>query len=165
MSTKIQINSKEALERLIGNDSELEVELRNSIVQEFSKKYLKSVVLEPKFQRFIIDTAENLNKALQTEIQSKIGEIVVDFYGKAKLIRLNDATKAIMQEKADEHVSKLVSESIQSAINKYLGESHEHINTHIENRISYYVNEYINVLIKQKMDKAKKAMESALQNA
>ena len=41
MSTKIQINSLEALERLIGGDTELEIEVRNSIVQEFAKKYLK----------------------------------------------------------------------------------------------------------------------------
>ena len=30
-----------ALERLIGNDTEIEVELRNSIVQAFAKKHLK----------------------------------------------------------------------------------------------------------------------------
>lgn len=40
---KIQINSLEALQRLIGGDSHLEIEIRNSIVQEFSKKYLKAV--------------------------------------------------------------------------------------------------------------------------
>lgn len=43
MSTKIQINSLAALERLIGGDSELEIEVRNSVVQNFTKKYLKDV--------------------------------------------------------------------------------------------------------------------------
>lgn len=46
MSTKIQINSLEALERLIGGDTELEIEVRNSIVQEFAKKYLKGIINE-----------------------------------------------------------------------------------------------------------------------
>lgn len=41
--TKIQINSLAALERLIGNDSELELELRASIVQEFAQRHLKGV--------------------------------------------------------------------------------------------------------------------------
>ena len=46
MSTKIQINSLAALERLIGNDNEIEIEIRNSIVQEFAKKHLKSIAHE-----------------------------------------------------------------------------------------------------------------------
>jgi len=46
MSVKIQINSLEALERLIGGDSELELELRGTIVQEFAKKHLKGVADE-----------------------------------------------------------------------------------------------------------------------
>lgn len=40
---KIQINSLEALERLIGNDTEVEIEIRNSVVQAFVSKHLKSV--------------------------------------------------------------------------------------------------------------------------
>jgi hypothetical protein len=43
MSVKIQINSLEALERLIGNDNELEIQIRGSIVQEFTKKHLRSL--------------------------------------------------------------------------------------------------------------------------
>lgn len=43
MSIKIQINSLQALERLIGNDNELEIELRASIVQEFTKRHLKDL--------------------------------------------------------------------------------------------------------------------------
>ena len=46
MSTKIQINSLEALERLIGGDTDVEIEIRNSIVQEFAKKHLKGVISE-----------------------------------------------------------------------------------------------------------------------
>ena len=40
---KIQINSLEAVERLIGGDTEVEIEVRNSVVQEFAKKHLKAV--------------------------------------------------------------------------------------------------------------------------
>ena len=41
MSTKIQINSLDALERLIGGDTELEIEVRNSVIQKFAEKHLK----------------------------------------------------------------------------------------------------------------------------
>lgn len=44
MGIKIQINSVDALERLIGNDNDVEIELRGSIVQEFTKRHLKSLV-------------------------------------------------------------------------------------------------------------------------
>lgn len=37
---KIQINSLEALERLIGGDTELEIDIRNSIVHKFTQKHL-----------------------------------------------------------------------------------------------------------------------------
>lgn len=43
MAIKIQINSLEALERLIGGDNELEIEVRNSVVENFTKKHLKAI--------------------------------------------------------------------------------------------------------------------------
>lgn len=43
---KIQINSLEALERLIGGDTELEIELRGAIVQEFTKRHLKGIATD-----------------------------------------------------------------------------------------------------------------------
>ena len=50
---KIQINSLEALERLIGGETQLEIDLRGAIVQEFAKKYLKNVADE-----YIMDKAK-----------------------------------------------------------------------------------------------------------
>ena len=44
MSVTIQINSLEALERLIGNDNELEIQLRNSVAQDFATRHLKALV-------------------------------------------------------------------------------------------------------------------------
>lgn len=40
MGTKIQINSLAALERLIGGDTELEIELRKSVAMELVKKHI-----------------------------------------------------------------------------------------------------------------------------
>ncbi len=39
----IQINSLEALERLIGGDSQVEIDVRNNIVQAFAEKHLKAL--------------------------------------------------------------------------------------------------------------------------
>ena len=40
---KIQINSLDALERLIGGDTEIEIEVRQSVAENFAKKHLKSL--------------------------------------------------------------------------------------------------------------------------
>lgn len=40
---KIQINNIETLERLIGGDTELEFDIRQSVVESFTKKHLKSI--------------------------------------------------------------------------------------------------------------------------
>ena len=67
MPTTIQINSLEALERLIGNDNEVEINIRNSIVQEFSKKHLKSLVTST-----LLDSlAEKLKKEVIEEFRDK----------------------------------------------------------------------------------------------
>jgi len=46
MKQVVQINSLEALEKLIGGNSDVEVKIRNSIVKNFTKKYLKSIAHE-----------------------------------------------------------------------------------------------------------------------
>ena len=38
---KLQLNSLAALERLIGGDTDVEVEIRNNVIQAFANKYLK----------------------------------------------------------------------------------------------------------------------------
>lgn len=51
MGIKIQIASLEALERLIGGDSQLEIEIRESVVQNFAKKHLKGVAEAKSFKQ------------------------------------------------------------------------------------------------------------------
>ena len=57
---KIQINNLEALERLLGNDTELEAEIRKSIAYDFTKKHLKNLVTE--------DFVKKTEKALSSEL-------------------------------------------------------------------------------------------------
>jgi len=56
MSIKIQLNSIEALERLIGGDNKIELEIRNNIVQEFTKRRLKSLV-NHEFEKNVVKKA------------------------------------------------------------------------------------------------------------
>jgi hypothetical protein len=72
MSVKIQINSLEALERLIGGDTQLEIDIRQSIVQEFSKKYLKNVATE--------EVVRNAKHATQKDVEDTFFDIVRNGY-------------------------------------------------------------------------------------
>ena len=60
----IQINNLEALERLIGGDTEVELDIRNSVVQAFSKKHLK-VVAE---SAVMIELAKSIKLTIQDEL-------------------------------------------------------------------------------------------------
>lgn len=68
MSIKIQINSLDALERLIGGDNELEIDIRQSVVESFTKKHLKAIA-----KTDIISAA---SQAVSKEIRSEFFEIV-----------------------------------------------------------------------------------------
>lgn len=63
---KIQINSLEALERLIGGDTQLEFDIRQSVVEAFAKKHLKSIA-NSEFARAAENTIERYIKDELTE--------------------------------------------------------------------------------------------------
>ena len=74
---KIQLDAS-ALRELIGGDSEIELELRNGVVQNFARKYLKIVDLNPQYastllhematdvvkESFAMDKVENYVKSV-----------------------------------------------------------------------------------------------------
>lgn len=68
MGIKIQIASLEALERLIGGDSQLEIEIRESVVQNFAKKHLKGVAEATNFKQ-IQNAVENYMSDTYLDIQ------------------------------------------------------------------------------------------------
>ena len=61
---KIQMNNLEALERLIGGESEVEMDIRASIVDAFCKKHLKSIANE--------EFVKRMAEAVKTEINGKL---------------------------------------------------------------------------------------------
>lgn len=69
---KIQINNLEALERLIGGDSEIEIEIRNNIVQEFSKKHLKAIA-ESSVMKGAEKDIKKYSDSILAEIKNRIG--------------------------------------------------------------------------------------------
>jgi hypothetical protein len=110
MSTKIQINSLEALERLIGNDNELEIEIRNSVVQNFTKRYLKDLAKT--------GLVANIAKAVQSEIKSEFFEdiktgswnITTTVFKKEILEKVKEELKYTAKQELSSVVSEIVEE-------------------------------------------------------
>lgn len=61
-SIKIQLNSLEALEKLISGDEKLEFEIKNSVIQSFVTKHLKGIANE--------ETVKNAEIAIRKELDS-----------------------------------------------------------------------------------------------
>lgn len=78
---KLQLDSS-ALERLIGGDSEVEVEIRNSIAQAFAKRHLKGVIEEKYLEETKKEVCSSLwgfnsnRYELKPEIKQKIADEV-----------------------------------------------------------------------------------------
>ncbi len=65
---KLSLN-REALERLLGGDTQLEIDLRYQVVKEFSKRHLKEVVESPLYAK----TLREITAILDQEIKEQVG--------------------------------------------------------------------------------------------
>ena len=136
MSIKIQINSLEALERLIGGDSELEIDIRNSVVQEFAKKHLKALA-----QNFCFKDQSKINQLIQEEVKKNIG---LDYYwgGSVKLTsKIIGEIEYAVEKITKDKISKSASE-IANLID---------VEKMIENKVSYLIKEKIDAGVKQRL--------------
>lgn len=106
MSTKIQINSLEALERLIGGDTNVEIEIRNSIVQEFAKKHLKAMVSHP----LIVAAVQNA----MDEVRQEFMTIAVNSRWTEPVMRSNvlETFKVRMREQANEELYSIINNAV-----------------------------------------------------
>lgn len=149
----IQINNLEALERLIGGNSEVEIEVRNSVIQKFSEKHLKPLAnCEP-----ITSTLKTIAEAIKIQVIEKCSKEIATFQqswsGGINDIKLRPE---IMSE-IDRQVRVLTDKNIQDAVDKSVkfwvndAELKERINKKFE----YYTTDHINNEIKKRIEKLK----------
>lgn len=148
-SVTIQINSLEALERLIGNDAELEINLRNAIVQEFAKKHLKAVAqseymlkaeiaIKAELEKIYFDKTpygkpifkpehltklrENLEDTASIELGKIVSEIVDEqnIYSKIQA-RVNKAVDRIERELSDDVIKTKLERLVDLRLKEKLG--------------------------------------------
>lgn len=108
MSIKIQINSLEALERLIGGDSDLEMEIRSSIVQEFTKRYLRDIAKT--------ELVSTISKALNQEIKTEFFITVKDGWNRETCL------KPEIIKKLKEELSYEANTQLKTVVSELIGE-------------------------------------------
>ena len=105
----LQINSLEALERLIGGDSEIEIDIRQSVAAAFAKKYLKAIVKEETFQKYVQQLVKAIQDELKKEVNSLIGEISVsDWNDRIYINKLAPVLKAKIREEAEKAAKEII---------------------------------------------------------
>lgn len=142
MAIKIQIASKEALERLIGGDSEVEVEVRESIVQNFTKTHLKSLVKSitdegwGKFIRSeIFEKSKNYpyQEVLKEEHKTKMrGEILLKL--EQEIYKLVENTYKSLD--VENRITKMIEQKAQNLADIFLSQN-------IEKRVEERANQII----------------------
>ncbi|AFF28277.1 gp279 [Sphingomonas phage PAU] len=151
MSIKIQINSVEALERLIGGDTQIEIDIRNNIVQEFAKRHLKDIAesetfkgIESSIKNFMTDNfmtkmkygfneyefnEEVLKKfksslliAGESSLLQAVRDVSEDINFKGRIEgMLNEAARNIEHQLSDAILSKKIDELVDKKIKQKLG--------------------------------------------
>lgn len=138
---KVQINSLEALERLIGNDNELEIDIRNSVVNSFTKKHLKSIANDL--------TEKCINETIK-EIISKKGLTEKIKSGWRQKEVLTGSTKLLIQENIDSTILNAIAIKVTEAFDKHV--KIEKINQRIENVSSRIEREISESIITKRID-------------
>lgn len=143
MSVKIQINSLEVLEKLIGDDKNLEIQVKESILDGFAKKYLKSIA-----NSYVL---EALKKSVIEEIAK------TDFFGMLqknppsyiKAYSLSDD----FRNKVKQEVSTLVRNQIKDALNEPINDINKQINERMDYLASSAAKALSDEVVKGNLDK------------
>ena len=152
----IQINNLEALERLIGGDSEVEVDIRNSVVQKFAEKHLKPLANAPEIGEVLSAIKGEITKQIKEKCEKDIATFQTSWGGSVHDIKLRPEIKAEIDRQVRSLTDKQVQEAVDEALKFWLNEAE--LKKRIDARFEYYTKEYINNEIKSRIEKLKAAI-------
>ena len=148
-SLTLQINSLEALEKLIGGDTQVELDIRNNIVQAFAEKHLKAVAGTQQVNNAIANIRASIEQEVRAECTRSFGD-----YSNVwnRQIKLDDKIKSVIKQE--------VLTQIQSIIDSYLKEivsSPEWIKEKLEKQIKQLILNIVNSELQVKISDAVKS--------
>ncbi len=145
----LQINNLEALERLIGGDTEVEMDIRRSVVDAFAEKYLKPMAAE-RMKGVVDELIAPARMGFEAELSKyftthkEYGSVTIRLTGSHQKA-FTEQAKAIIMAATDEAIKEAVTnakEVIDQRISAAIKQIDEHINwSTSEDRFRYMVNE------------------------
>jgi hypothetical protein len=112
---KVQINSLVALERLIGGDTEMEIEIRKSVATAFAKKYLNTVVVAN-----MAKIVEDVRKFVTEKINDELGTFKRGWDGRIEGLTLNLELKEAIKQEAKKQMEQQVEAWMRVASNEQM---------------------------------------------
>jgi hypothetical protein len=149
MNTKIQINSLAAIERLIGNNTELEIEVRNNIVQEFAKKHLKALVNDSVFSNAISTCKKELQKEVETRVSEQIGEFKKNSWGEITGMTLRSDIKEQINKVVREKMDGQIAEAVEGGIKQW--QSTGTVDKTIDTKFNQQIEKYIDTEVQRRL--------------
>lgn len=145
-----------ALERLIGGDSEVEVELRKGVVAEFARRHLTAVLKDESFQKFLRDEATLIHTGLDAIVHEKIGTIERKSDGWKTWDSIN--MRPAFREKIESAADFQIGQRIQEAVEKAWKVREPVLTQTIAYKIDALTDDFIRRLTKERMEKIAKEM-------
>ena len=115
-SLTLQINSLEALEKLIGGDTQVEIDIRNNIVQAFAEKHLKSLAGSNEIQTVLSAIKASIQEDARKECQRLFGMYQSSW--KHNTVILNEDLKALLKEEVQKEISSFMESYISELVAK-----------------------------------------------
>jgi hypothetical protein len=141
LTVKLDLNLP-ALERLLGGDAELEVQLRKQIVAEFTERHLAGVVKTEEYKKVLDHWRDAANKCLdaacQAEITRQVGELVKvgpanGWHWEYRLVpKVTDKIKELVEGTVAQTVSAKMADVLKEDIDRRQRQLRDHVETKVK---------------------------------
>lgn len=146
----LQINSLDALERLIGGDAEVEVELRNNIAAKFAEKHLKQLANSDVVMSALTRTEQALRVLVQDQVTRSIATVKDNGYYGLKIESVRPEIKTAIDAAVQTSIDSVVHTSVQEAIAKLA--TQELIEKKVTREAATQLNERVTAAVKKRID-------------
>lgn len=156
--------STEALNRLLGGDTELEIELRHQVAKQFTKDHLLPLVNSEAFKavmKEISNAAEGVRQVALDEIRREIGTFKQDRWHDPLKLELVTKIKELVQECARNAVKNSIDEIVKNHIAYYERTWTPHIDKKVKEAFDKNIEKQIQERIEARLKVAAMSMKGA----
>lgn len=149
----IQINSLEALERLIGGDSEIEIDVRNSVIQKFANKHLKALANTNAITQTLSKIQREISDEVSRRCSAEIATFKKNYYGAINEVKLNPAIESEISRKVRTLTDTAIQKAVDEAVEVWADE--QGIKRRINAKFDHYTQDFIKAEVRAKLDALK----------